>query len=174
MHVLIIGAVVTITAWVLAWSRAGVLSEYSFFPLWLGYILTVNGISNAAFQTSLLRVMRGRLLWLFAASVPLWWFFEAVNRLVRNWEYVIPHPISDLHYIVEASIYFSTVVPAVLSTAFVAYRILERCAPALASGPVWRVRPEYLVLSSIIGLFLSWDSGSHRTKHSHWYGSRRS
>ena len=114
MPVLVIGAVVTIVAWALAWSRAGVLSEYSFFPLWLGYILTMNGISDVAFQTSLLRVMRGRLLWLFAISVPLWWFFEAVNRLVRNWEYVIPHPISDLYYIVEASIYFSTVVPAVL------------------------------------------------------------
>ena len=104
MHVLIIGVVVTIAAWILAWSRAGVLSEYSFFPLWIGYILTVNGISNIAFQTSLLRVMRGCLLWLFAASVPLWWFFEAVNRLVRNWEYVLPHPTSGLHYVVQASI----------------------------------------------------------------------
>jgi len=72
MHLLIIGAIVTIAAWVLAWSRAGVLSEHSFFLLWLGFILTVNGISDAAFQTSLLRVMRGGFLWLFAASVPLW------------------------------------------------------------------------------------------------------
>ena len=62
MYILVIGAVVTIVAWVLAWSRAGVLSEYSFFPLWLGYILTVNGISNVAFKTSLLRVTRACLL----------------------------------------------------------------------------------------------------------------
>jgi hypothetical protein len=165
MHLLIIGVVVTIAAWILAWSRAGVLSEYSFFPLWIGYILTVNGISNVAFKTSLLRVMRGCLLWLFAASVPLWWFFEAVNRLVRNWEYVIPHPTSGLHYVVQASIYFSTVVPAVLSTAFAAYRILERCAPALATGPAWRVRPEYLILSPVIGLasFLGFWLAPHET-----------
>ena len=165
MYVLVIGAVVTIVAWVLAWSRAGVLSEYSFFPLWLGYILTMNGISDVAFQTSLLRIMRGRLLWLFAISVPLWWFFEAVNRLVRNWEYVIPYPISDLHYIVEASIYFSTVVPAVLSTAFVAYRMLDCYAPVLEIGSVWRVRPEYLVLSPIIGLasFLGLWLAPHET-----------
>src|SRR3954451_18920051 len=116
MHVLIIGAVVTITAWVLAWSRAGVLSEYSFFPLWLGYILTVNGISDAAFQTSLLRVMRGRFLWLFATSVPLWCFSEAVNRLIRNWKYVTPPLISDSHYVLRAWINFSTAPPAVLST----------------------------------------------------------
>ena len=165
MHVLIIGVGVTIAAWVLAWSRAGVLSEYSFFPLWLGYILTMNGISDAAFQTSLLRVMRGRVLWLFAVSIPLWWFFEAVNRLVRNWEYVIPHPISDLHYVVQASIDFSTVVPAVLSTAFAAYRILECCSPALATGPTWRVRPEYLVLSAVLGLasFLGFWLAPHET-----------
>src|SRR3954467_13345878 len=151
MYVLVIGAVVTIVAWVLAWSRAGVLSEYSFFPLCVGYIRPMNGISDVAFQTSMLRVMRGRLLWLFAISVPLWWFFEAVNRLVRNWGYVIPYPISKLHYIGEASIYFSTVAPAVLSTAFVAYRTLECYAPALAMGPVWRVRPEYLILFPVIG-----------------------
>jgi len=165
MYVLVIGAVVTIVSWALAWSRAGVLSEYSFFPLWLGYILTMNGISNVAFQTSLLRVMRGRLLWLFVISVPLWWFFEAVNRLVRNWEYVIPHPISNSQYTVEASIYFSTVVPAVLSTAFVACRILERCAPALATGPAWRMRPEYLVLSSAMGIacFLGFWLAPHET-----------
>src|SRR5215208_2153507 len=165
MYVLVIGAVMTIVSWALAWSRAGVLSEYCFFPLWLGYILTMNGISDVAFQTSLLRIMRGRLLWLFAISVPLWWFFEAVNRLVRNWEYVIPHPISDLHHTVEASTYFSTVVPAVLSTAFAAYRILERCAPALATGPAWRVRPEYLILSPVIGLvsFLGFWLAPHET-----------
>jgi len=165
MHLLIIGAIVTIAAWVLAWSRAGVLSEHSFFPLWLGYILTVNGISDAVFQTSLLRVMRGRFLWLFAASVPLWWFFEAVNRLVRNWEYMFAHPISDLHYVVEASLDFSTVVPAVLSTAFLAYRILESRASVLAIGPAWRVCSECLVLSLAIGLasFLGFWLAPHET-----------
>src|SRR3954468_15337146 len=111
MYVLVIGAVVTIVSWALAWSRAGVLSEYSFFPLWLGYILTMNGISDVAFQTFMLRDMRCRLLWLFAISVPLWWFFEAVNRLVRNWEYVIPYPISNSHYVVPASLNFLTVIP---------------------------------------------------------------
>ena len=152
MRVLIIGAIVTIAAWLQAWSRAGVLSEYSFFPLWLGYILTVNGISGAAFQASLLRVMQRGFLWLFAGSVPLWWFFEAVNRLVRNWEYLYPHPISDLHYVVEASIDFSTVAPAVLSTAFVVYRTLECYAPSMETCPPWRVQPAYLILSPFIGL----------------------
>jgi hypothetical protein len=165
MTLLISGAMVTIAAWVLAWSRAGVLSEYSFFPLWLGYILTVNGICEAAGGTSLLRVMRSRFLWLFAASVPLWWFFEAVNRLLRNWEYLSPHPISELHYVLEASIDFSTVIPAVLSAAYVAYRVLQRYAPGLAVGRAWRISPACLVLFPVVGLtsFLGFWFTPHET-----------
>jgi len=165
MRVLIIGAIVTVAAWVLAWSRAGVLSEYSFFPLWLGYILTVNGISEAVFHTSLLRIMRGRLWWLFAGSVPLWWFFEAVNRLVHNWEYVFRQPISGLRYVIEASIDFSTVVPAVLSAAFLAYRVLQHYAPGYGAGRGWRVSTLLLALSPIIGLasFLGFWLAPHET-----------
>ena len=165
MKLLIIGTILTIAAWVLAWSRVRVVSEYSFFPLWLGFILTVNGVSEAIFQTSLLRVMRRRFIWLFAASVPLWWFFEAVNRLVGSWEYVFLHPISELQYVVEASIDFSTVVPAVLSSAFVAYRILERCSSGLAFDHGRRVRFGYRILSVVVGLvsFLGFWFAPHET-----------
>lgn len=165
MRVLIIGTVVTVAAWVLAWSRAGVLSEYSFFPLWLGYILTVNGISEAAFHTSLLRIMRGRFWWLFAGSVPLWWFFEAVNRLVHNWEYVFRQPMSALHYVIVASIDFSTVVPAVLSAAFLACRILHHYAPGYGAGRGWRVPTLRLILSAVMGLaaFLGFWLAPHET-----------
>ena len=165
MRVLIIGTVVTVAAWVLAWSRAGVLSEYSFFPLWLGYILTVNGISEAAFHTSLLRIMRGRFWWLFAGSVPLWWFFEAVNRLVHNWEYVFRQPMSALHYVIVASIDFSTVVPAVLSAAFLACRILHHYAPGYGAGRGWRVSTLLLILSGVMGLaaFLGFWLAPHET-----------
>jgi hypothetical protein len=70
-----------------------------------------------------------------------------------------------LHYVVEASIDFSTVVPAVLSTAFLAYRILESRASALAAGPVWRVYPECVVLCPVIGLafFLGFWLAPHET-----------
>lgn len=125
MALLIIGVLLTAASWVAAWSNAGALSEYSFFPLWLGYILTVNGAAEVFYRTSLVRVMRWHFLALFIASIPLWWVFEAVNRVVRNWEYILPHPISGLHYFVQASTDFTTVLPAVLSTAFLAYRLFN-------------------------------------------------
>jgi len=109
--------------------------------------------------------MRGRLWWLFAASVPLWWFFEAVNRLVHNWEYVFRQPISGLHYVIEASIDFSTVVPAVLSAAFLAYRILHQYAPGYGAGRGWRVSPLLLALCPVIGFasFLGFWLAPHET-----------
>jgi hypothetical protein len=153
MALLIIGVLLTAASWVAAWSNAGALSEYSFFPLWLGYILTVNGSAEVFYRTSLVRVMRWCFLILFVASIPLWWFFEAVNRAVDNWEYLLPHPISGLHYFMQASTNFATVLPAVLSTAFLAYRVLQRYAPRSGVGPKWLVRPGHLTLCVLVGLF---------------------
>src|SRR6266851_5781360 len=125
LMLLILGTTLTAISWAFAWSNAGIMSEYSFFPLWIGYILTINGIGEAAYRTSLIRVMRWYLLALFIASIPLWWFFEVVNGVVHNWEYILPHPISGLHYVIQASTNFATVLPAVLSTAFVAHWMLR-------------------------------------------------
>jgi hypothetical protein len=126
MWLLITGLVVTGLSWVAAWSRIDFISEYSFFPLWVGYILAINGLSETLFRTSLLRRMRWSFLALFAASIPMWWFFEYMNSIVENWHYVFAAPISSLHYGIQASIDFSTVVPAVLSASFVAFQILRR------------------------------------------------
>jgi hypothetical protein len=127
------------------------MSQYSFFPLWLGYILTINGIAEVAYRTSLIRVMRWYFLVLFTASIPLWWFFEAVNRVVDNWEYILPHPISGLHYVIQASTNFATVLPAVLSTAFVAYR-MWRGYSLVTTGLPWMVRRSHLQSSVFVGL----------------------
>ena len=58
----------------------------------------INGISEILYVTSLMRKMGFAFLILFIASIPLWWFFEGVNRIVRNWEYILPYPVSGLHY----------------------------------------------------------------------------
>jgi hypothetical protein len=118
MTTLMIGVCLTTLAWIAAWGVFGILSEHSFFPLWLGYILTANGLSDVLFKTSLLRLLGWSFLRLFAISIPLWWFFEGMNAIVENWHYQFARPISPLHYFIEASINFSTVVPAVLSASF--------------------------------------------------------
>ena len=126
MPLLILGIVLTAVCWYFAWFHIGLVSEYSFFPLWVGYILLVNGLSEVLAETSLLRRMHWSFLWLFIASIPMWWFFEYMNSIVQNWHYLFAHPISTLHYAIQASIDFSTVVPAVLSTSTLVFQLLRR------------------------------------------------
>src|SRR6516164_8210885 len=61
----------TIAWWLLAWNKVPLVSEYSFFPLWLGYIFTLNAASETLHHDSLLRRMRGWFLFLFLVSIPL-------------------------------------------------------------------------------------------------------
>jgi hypothetical protein len=129
MGTLVWGLAVTALSWICAWGHLGVLGEYSFFPLWIGYILSINGISQLVFGTSLLYRMGYSFLWLFAASVPMWWFFEHLNSIVQNWHYVFAQPISDAHYFIQASINFSTIVPAMLSTIALFRQLFREARP---------------------------------------------
>jgi hypothetical protein len=158
VSLLILGTALTAVSWLFAWSNAGILSEYSFFPLWLGYILTINGIAEAVYRTSLIRVMRWYFLVLFIGSIPLWWFFEVVNRVVQNWEYILPHPISGLHYVIQASTNFATVLPAVLSTAFVAHRMLRGYSFETTGVPwiVGRIRLQSSILVGLMSFAALW------------------
>jgi hypothetical protein len=137
MALLITGIVLTLLAWIVAWGSSGFLSEHSFFPLWLGYILAVNGLSELRFKTSLLGAMGRSFPLLFAISIPLWWFFEGMNAIVQNWQYHLARPVSSAQYVIEASLDFSTVVPAVLSTSFVVLAAWRRLGLA---SPRWRPR----------------------------------
>jgi hypothetical protein len=126
MATLVIGICLTTLAWTAAWGSFGFFSEHSFFPLWLGYILTTNGLSDVLFKTSLLRLMGWSFLRLFAISIPLWWFFEGMNAIVENWHYHFARSISPAQYFIEASIDFSTVTPAVLSASFLLTGALQK------------------------------------------------
>ena len=150
MILLLSGAVLTVTAWFVAWSQIPTLTEHSFFPLWLGYILVVNGLSQKFFGDSLLRHMRFSFVWLFIISIPMWWGFEYLNLIVQNWHYIFPRPISDLEYAIRASISFSTVIPAVLSTAFLFQSLLK--SHNLKSNPI-HVRPAWLAALVLLGVF---------------------
>ena len=114
------GSAVVLVAWVLAWNRFSFfqpLQRYTFFPLWLGYILVVNGLSCQRQGSCLLRARPRFVMALFPMSALFWWYFEYLNRFVQNWYYDMgPGPVSALEYVVHATICFSTVLPAVLST----------------------------------------------------------
>jgi hypothetical protein len=52
MPVLILGIVLTVVCWYFARSHIGLVSEYSFFPLWVGYILVGTENLNPVFADS--------------------------------------------------------------------------------------------------------------------------
>jgi hypothetical protein len=108
-----------VVCWILAWNRFpwfALLQAYTFFPLWLGYILFINSLTYRRIGRCLL-VSKPRFFpLLFLASMFFWWFFEYLNRFVQNWYYLGVETFSPSEYVLHASICFSTVLPAVLST----------------------------------------------------------
>jgi hypothetical membrane protein len=114
-----LGAVLTLCSWMLAWNRYSWFSSFqphTFTPLWLGYLLLVNGATFHRTGRSLMVDRPGFFFALFPASAAFWWCFEYLNRFVQNWYYVGTHSLSAWQYVLHATIPFSTVLPAVLST----------------------------------------------------------
>jgi len=127
------------------------LSEHSFFPLWIGFILVSNGLAESIYGDSLIRRMRSSFLLLFVISLPFWWFFEFVNLAVKNWHYIYPHPISQTQFALQASIDFSTVVPAVLSATFLALLTLQNVFKGIRF-PSFGIRRRWLSISVLVGV----------------------
>lgn len=111
-----VGLTLSITFWIIAWSQTTPLAAHTFFPLWLGYILTVDGLCSLRGRTSLLQRAGPRWPLLFALSIPVWWLFEALNLRLDNWHYLGTEGVSSIEYAIRASIAFSTVIPAVITT----------------------------------------------------------
>ena len=113
------GFLLTAVFWLLAWTRFQwfeTMQAYTFFPLWLGYIISINSLTYARSGQCLLRNRPRFFLALFPASALFWWFFEYLNRFVQNWHYLGVHNFSTGEYVLHASLCFSTVLPAVQST----------------------------------------------------------
>jgi len=113
------GLLLCLGAWVLAWNRFSwfsTLQPYTFTPLWFGYILSVNGVTFKRSGTCLPVRYPNRFLLLFLVSSLFWWYFEWMNRFVQNWYYAGINDFSALAYILHATLCFSTVLPAVVST----------------------------------------------------------
>ncbi len=128
-----VGVALALVFWVLNWTLDGLRTHVYFFPMWLGYVLAVDGLVFARRGRSPLRRSPREFILLFAASVPAWWIFEAFNWRTNNWTYVGTELFSGLEYAVLASLAFSTVMPAVFVTAELvrSFRWVER----LREGP---------------------------------------
>src|SRR5689334_22438120 len=82
-----LGLMLVAVFWPLNWVLPGMRTAYLFFPLWLGYILTVDSLVLARTGSSLWKRSRANFVLLFAASSPVWWLFEWINNRTGNWEY---------------------------------------------------------------------------------------
>jgi hypothetical protein len=74
-----------------------------------------------------------------------------MNAIVQNWHYHLAQPISAMHYFIQASVDFSTVVPAVLSASFFLAFVLQKFG---RDWPKWRpnVTDASLAGSVLLGL----------------------
>ncbi len=132
------GIALIVTFWTLNWSVSGLHTHWMFFPLWLGYCLTVDGLTVLLKGDSLLTRSRKAYVSLFVISMPSWWLFEAINLRTRNWHYVGSEFFSPVAYAAWTSLSFATVLPAVFGTAelvaslWLTERIKRRSGPALS------------------------------------------
>lgn len=111
------GVAMIVLFWSLNWSLDGPRTHVYFFPMWLGYVLAVDGLVLMRRGTSILTRSRREFAFLFVFSAPSWWIFELFNWRTKNWSYIGAELFSDLEYAILATIAFSTVMPAVLETA---------------------------------------------------------
>lgn len=146
------GVLVMLFGWAMAWTRLPwfeAFQVHTFCVPWIGYILTVNALCIQRSGHCLLIDKAYRFLGLFPLSACFWWFFEYLNRFVQNWYYIEPDD-NPVEYILSASLAFSTVLPAVLST----YRLLltiNRFNPGLSTAaPLVHIQSKIPAVLSLI------------------------
>jgi hypothetical protein len=111
-----VGLALNLLAWSSSWLRIGPWN-YTFFALWFGFILFLDGLNFARKGNSPLTRSKAGFILLFLASAPFWWTFEVLNIPVQNWHYVFDHHYSPLAYFLISTLDFSTVLPAVMEIA---------------------------------------------------------
>jgi hypothetical protein len=154
-----IGLALVAVFWPLNWGLDGIRTHWGFFPLWLGYCLTVDAITYSRTGSSLLTRSHRAYIGFFVASVPAWWLFELINQRTRNWIYLDDGSIGPVEHALLASLAFSTVIPAVFGTAELvgSFAWIRRLGPGprIASTP--RVVSGFLITGiAMLALTLAW------------------
>ncbi len=154
-----VGAGLVAVFWLVNWTWPGLRTYWAFFPLWLGYCLSIDGLVLWRTGTSLLTRGWRRYAGLFLLSAPIWWVFEALNLRTQNWRYVGAEAFSPAAYAFWTTLSFTTVVPAVFGSAelIASFGFVKR----LRRGPL--VRPDrrttiifFLVGWAMLALLLLW------------------
>ncbi|HEX9617435.1 MAG TPA: hypothetical protein VGA03_08450 [Anaerolineales bacterium] len=145
--------------WILNWSLAGLRTHWGFFPLWLGYCLSVDALTYYRTGTSLLMRSWRKYTGLFLVSAPVWWIFEAINWRLMNWQYDGGEFFTPFQFWLWATLSFTTVIPAVFGTTelVASFNLLK----PVGRGPV--IRPARLTTLAffitglvMFGLMMAW------------------
>lgn len=149
-----LGVLLIVIFWVLNWTLDGLRTHWGFFPLWLGYCLTIDAVVFLRKGSSLLTRNPAAYAGLFILSIPSWWLFEFINGYTQNWHYVGREQFSDLQYVLFSSLSFSTVMPAVFGTAELVGTF--GWIRAVKQGPRIKARPVLTISAFGSGLLMFW------------------
>lgn len=103
--------------WGLNWGLEGLRTHWAFWPLWFGFILTMDALCYRRKKDSLLSRNWPFFIVLFVLSSPLWWLFEWLNQFTAYWEYHPRESFSDLEFFLWSSLNFSVVIPGMFVAA---------------------------------------------------------
>jgi hypothetical protein len=154
-----LGLSLALVFWFLNWTLPGIRTHWGFFPLWLGYCLTIDGLVFWRTGTSLFTRNWQKYLGLFLISAPVWWLFELLNLHTQNWTYLGTDIFTPLQYSFWTNLSFSTVIPAVFGSAeFVAsFGFLKRLKPGPVIGTDTRTTSAFFILGwTMLTLLVVW------------------
>lgn len=129
------GPLLIVFAWPAYWTVSNRYSEDLFLPLWLGYIITVDGLVRLRTGTSLLSGRPRLFLLLLPASCAFWFFYELYNHVLGNWHYRAHQRHPRLVWDIVQGVLITTVIPVVWET-----RDFFRSFPRLAGARGVRMR----------------------------------
>lgn len=156
-----IGFALIAVFWPLNWFLPGTRTDFCFFPLWLGYILAMDGIVFFRKGSSLLSRNKIYFILLFVISIPAWWLFELFNDHLQNWHYLGDSHLSDLEYTLLSSLDFATVIPAVFESAELAgtFRWIKKLRTPIKVGTSNPTLLKLFFLGWImLGLLIIWPN----------------
>jgi hypothetical protein len=145
--------------WSVNWALPGLRTQWAFFPLWLGYCLTVDALVFWRKGNSLATRNPRAYVGLFLISAPAWWLFELLNLRTQNWFYAGRQFFTDLQFFASATFSFSTVIPAVFGTAELAgtFGWLRRSRPGPRVAPDRRTLLAFFASGLVmLALLLAW------------------
>jgi len=154
-----LGLFLGIIFWVLNWTLPGIRTQWGFFPMWLGYCLTIDGLVLQRTGTSLLTRSWRKYTGLFLVSAPVWWLFELLNLRTGNWTYIGSEHFSALEFAFWTTLSFTTVIPAVFGSAeyFASFDFIKRLKPGPVIGTDKRTTAIFFCGGWImLGLMLAW------------------